>query len=98
MELRDVFVASVALTIGGMMVYTSVLNEGWCFQMKIARVIEESKGRDKARTFIGAIGSLMMLLGLYILITPWLASNWFQSDNHRGLRTDVLSPIAANAD
>ena len=41
MELRDLFVAAVALTLGGMMLYTAALNEGWCFQMKVARMIED---------------------------------------------------------
>jgi hypothetical protein len=70
MEIRDLFVAAVALTIGGIMIYAAILNEGWCFQMKIARAIAESKGRDKARSFIGSVGSLMVLIGLYLLLAP----------------------------
>ncbi len=62
------------------MIYSSILDQGWCLQMKIARVIEEAKGRSKARTFVGSVGSLMVLIGLYLL----LASSFlplFQSGN-----------------
>ena len=98
MELRDLFVATVAMTIGGMMVYTSILNEGWCFQMKVARVIAETKGRENARTFIGAVGTIMLLLGLYIVLVPLIASNWLNWDQSRGFRTPNVQPIVANAD
>lgn len=98
MEIRDLFVATVAITIGAMMLYTSILNEGWCFEMRIARAIEESRGREKARTFIGAAGSIVMALGLYILIAPWLASNLFHSHNDSSTGTELPSPVAVNAE
>ena len=83
MELRDLFVATVALTLGGMMLYTAALNEGWCFQMKVARMIEESKGRAKARTFVGSIGTLMVVVGLYLLFAPVFAAKIFQTLDNR---------------
>lgn len=98
MELRDLFVATVAMTIGGMMVYTSILNEGWCFQMKIARVIAETKGRDQARTFIGGVGTFVLLLGLYILIAPLIASSWLQWDQSGSSRIPHAQPVVANVD
>ena len=98
MELRDLFVATVAMTIGGMMLYTSILNEGWCFQMKVARVIAETKGRDKARTFIGCVGTFMLLLGLYILIVPLTASNWLNWDESNNSRVPHAQPVVANAE
>lgn len=79
MEIRDLFVASVALTLGVIMVYSSILNQGWCFHLKVARVIEESKGRDKARTFVGTIGGVLVLVGLYLLLAA-LAFPMFQSN------------------
>jgi len=79
MEIRDLFVATVAITIGVIMLHASIWNQGWCFQMKVARVIEESKGRESARTFIGTVGTTMMLLGFYLLLAPWIASQLFQS-------------------
>lgn len=85
MDLRDLFVAAVALVLGGMMLYTAIVGQGWCFQMKIARIIEETRGRQQARTFIGSIGTLVMLLGLYLLLAPIIASSIFQS-------TDFESP------
>lgn len=98
MELRDLFVASVAMTIGGMMLYTSILNEGWCFQMKVARVIAETKGRAKARTFIGGVGAFMLLLGLYILVVPLIASSWLNWQESNGTRVPHTQPVMANAD
>ena len=98
MELRDLFVATVAMTIGSMMIYTSILNEGWCFQMKVARVIAETKGRDKARTFIGGVGTFMLLLGLYILIAPLTASSWLNWDESRNIRVPHAQPVVANAE
>jgi len=80
MEIRDLFVAVVALTIGGMMIYSSALDRGWCLEMKIARVIEESKGRASARSFMGWVGSLLVLIGLYLLLAPWGFSFFQKSD------------------
>lgn len=98
MDLRDFFVASVAITIGAMMIYTALLNEGWCFQMKIARVIEESRGRGKARSFIGTVGAAMLLLGLYILLAPWIASQWLQSSEIRFHESFNSQRVIANAE
>ncbi|MFK7767808.1 MAG: hypothetical protein AB8B55_11345 [Mariniblastus sp.] len=81
MDLRDFFVGSVAITLGAMMVYTAVVNQGWCLEMKIARVIAESKGQSKARTFVGSIGGLLLLLGIYIVTAPAIATQLFQSSN-----------------
>lgn len=97
MDLRDLFVASVAGTIGIMMIYASLLNEGWCFQMKVTRAIEESMGRQRARTFIGTVGASLTFIGLYLLLAPWVATQWFQSSDQN---TDFRSsqPVIANAD
>ena len=81
MEIRDLFVATVAMSLGGMMIYSSILNEGWCLQMKVARVIEESKGRAKARTIVGSAGSLLLLLGLYLMLAPTLFSLFQNEDD-----------------
>jgi len=86
------------MTIGGMMIYTSILNEGWCFQLKVARVIAETKGRDQARTFIGGLGTFVLLLGLYILIVPLIASSWIPWDQSRNSRVPHHQPVVANAD
>lgn len=82
MELRDLFVATVALVLGCMMLSASILDQGRFFQMKFARVIAESKGRMPARTFIGSIGSLMILIALYLILTPFTLAI-FQTDGNR---------------
>ncbi len=74
MEIRDLFVSMVAITIGVMMLYAALINRGWCFQMKIVRSVEEARNRQSARTFIGIVGMTMTLIGLYLLLAPWLAS------------------------
>ena len=95
MELRDLFVAAVALTLGGMMLYTAALNEGWCFQMKVARIIEKSMGRAKARTFVGSVGTLMVILGLYLLLAPVIAAKIFQTmDNRHANDREVLGKMS----
>lgn len=83
MEIRDLFVATVAIVIGGSMLYTAFLNEGWCFQMKVARMIAESKGHAKARTFVGSVGTFMIILGLYIVLAPMIATNFLHSLDQR---------------
>ena len=84
MDLRDIFVGSVAMALGVLMIYTALVNQGWCFQMKVARVIAESKGQAKARTFIGSVGALILLLGLYTLIAPMIATQILQTNDQRG--------------
>ena len=41
---RDLLVAFVAVGLGAMMVYSAILNEGWCFQMALARKVSERCG------------------------------------------------------
>ncbi len=82
MELRDLFVATVALVLGCMMLSTSILDQGWFFQMKIARIIAESKGRMHARTFVGSVGALMIAMGLYLILAPF-AWTFFQPTDDR---------------
>lgn len=78
MELRDLFVATVSLVLGGMMLYAAILDQGWCFQMTLARKIDETMGREKARTFIGSVGALLLLIGLYLIAAPLLAASLLQ--------------------
>ncbi len=47
MEIRDLFVAIVALILGGMMLHAAILDQGWCFRMSIARRIDEAMGANK---------------------------------------------------
>lgn len=100
MELRDLFVATVALVLGCMMLTTSILNDGWFFQMKIARAIAASKGRAQARTFLGSVGALMVLLGLYLIVAPY-AMTFFQANENRSgnrsLNTDPTKLAESNS-
>jgi Na+-translocating ferredoxin:NAD+ oxidoreductase RnfA subunit len=79
MEIRDLFVAIVAFILGGMMLHAAILDQGWCFRMSIARKIDEAMGREQARTFIGSIGTLLLLISLYLVLAPLVASSLFQS-------------------
>jgi hypothetical protein len=100
MELRDLFVATVALSLGAMMVYTAAFNEGWCFQLKVARMIEESKGRSKARTFVGSVGTLMIVVGLYLILAPVVATKLLQTMDNRSAQNsdDTRTMNLADAD
>ncbi len=71
---RDLLVAVVALGLGTMMVYSAILNEGWCFQMALARKVSERRGPRSARILIGSIGAFVILLGLNILFGPQLSN------------------------
>lgn len=92
MELRDLFVAIVALVLGCIMLYTSILDQGWFLQMKVARVIAKSKGRMQSRTFVGSVGALMIMIGLYLILAPF-ALTILQSNNDR---TTATSPSAGS--
>lgn len=76
---RDYFVALVAFGLGAMMLYSAILNEGWCFQMAMARKISKHSGHQSARIFIGSIGTFVILLGVYTLFGPQL-NNWISRD------------------
>lgn len=71
---RDYFVAFVAFGLGAMMLYSAILNEGWCFQMAMARKISKHGGHQSARIFIGSIGTFVILLGVYTLFGPQLSN------------------------
>jgi hypothetical protein len=71
MSERDLLVGVVAISLGAMMIYSAVINEGWCFQMALARKLEKHKGQSSARILIGGIGAFVTLLGAYILLTPY---------------------------
>jgi hypothetical protein len=74
MSERDLFVAVVALVLGVMMLYSAILNEGWCFQMAFARKISKHRGNESARYAIGSVGTLVIFLGMFTLIAPYLGS------------------------
>ncbi len=74
MSERDLFVAVVALVLGVMMVYSAILNEGWCFQMAFARKISKQRGNENARYAIGSVGTFVIFLGLFTLIAPYFGN------------------------
>ena len=80
MDLRDLFVALVAMSLGAMMLHAAIMDQGWCFQMRVARAIEDAKGRAKARSFVGTVGAAMILIGLYVLLAPILLVSAFQGE------------------
>ena len=67
---RDYLVAFVAFGLGAMMLYSAILNEGWCFQMAMARKVSKHAGHQSARIFIGSVGTFVILLGVYTLFGP----------------------------
>ena len=83
MDLRDLFVATVAIVLGGIMLYAAIVNQGWCFQMKVARVVAKSQGRDKARTMIGTVGMFLLLIGLYLVLAPSIIVSMMQKDSQQ---------------
>ena len=81
---RDYLVAFVAFGLGAMMLYSAILNEGWCFQMAMARKVSKHAGHQSARIFIGSVGTFVILLGVYTLFGPQinqLVTRSFNSDD-----------------
>ena len=81
MEIRDLFVATVALTIGCLLIHASIINKGWAFQMTIARAIAQAKGQAPARFFIGSVGTVMVLMGIYLILAPLRLSFLLPNEN-----------------
>lgn len=99
MDLRDIFVAFVAITLGGTMLYASIINEGWCFQMRIAQAIEDNRGRKQARTVIASAGTVIIFLGLYLLLSPMLIVSLFQQESRENnFQTVTGSAVFAEAE
>ena len=86
MELRDVFVATVAIVLGGIMLYAAILDRGWCFQLKITRIIADAQGRTKARQFIGFTGTSLIVMGIYIVFAPQIAKAFVPAGIDQGNR------------
>ncbi len=81
MNERDLLVGIVAVTLGAMMFYSAVVNEGWCFEMAMARKMEKHQGKNSARVLIGGIGAFVSLLGAYILLTPYQGIQFSPDDS-----------------
>jgi hypothetical protein len=71
---RDLLVASVACGLGLSMIQVALLNQGWWFENFLIRQIETNRGRAAARKALGLGGSIMILIGAWTMLAPWLKS------------------------
>lgn len=71
---RDLLVAFIALGLGFCMVSAAVMNHERAFQIRTPNYLSQTYGRHMARLIIGCIGTLVALLGVYILAKPLLAT------------------------
>ena len=72
MFLRDLVVAIIASGLGLSMIRVAAINQGWWFENFIVRNIEESRGRPAARKSLYVGGVLLILLGVWTAVSPWL--------------------------
>lgn len=72
MFLRDLLVATIALGLGLSMIRVAAINQGWWFENFIVRNIESNRGRAAARKSLYLSGALMVVIGVWTLVAPWL--------------------------
>ncbi len=79
MFFRDLLVASVACGLGLSMIQVALLNQGWWFENFLIRQIETNRGRTAARKTLGFGGSIMILIGAWTMLAPWLKNGESES-------------------
>jgi hypothetical protein len=87
---RDLLVAGVAVGLGCHMILAAVQDNEWCFQLHSARSLERSIGRTPARIVIGLVGTLVILMGVYIIFTP-LAGKFIRSKPNESAHPNLTS-------
>lgn len=54
------------------MIRVAAMNRGWWFENFIIRNIETNRGRAAAQKSLFISGALMVLIGVWTLVAPWL--------------------------
>lgn len=63
---RDLFVALVAIGLGLKIIYTVLCSSEKCFELSTVRMMERNFGRSNARLILICLGSLCVVMGIYI--------------------------------
>lgn len=70
MDERDLLVACISTGLGVTIIYAILFNPEWLFRLRTPRMFERNFGRDRAKLFLVSIGTILILLGTYLVIAP----------------------------
>ena len=90
---RDLFVALVAIGLGLNIIYTVICNSERCFQLSTVQMMERNFGRHNAKLMIIGLGSLCVVIGIYLAAQSSLRK--VSSNSGFGM---VPAPVAGNAE
>ena len=68
---RDLLVAIIAFVLGLLMISTAWMNYERAFEMRTPQFLSQSLGRSGARLVMGLVGMFIVLMGIYIMCTPF---------------------------
>ena len=68
MALQDVFVGTVAVSVGLLALTSAIGNWDWPYRLGMARRVESRFGRRGARIFYAILGALLVALGVAIAL------------------------------
>ena len=69
---RDLVVALVAIGLGVNIIYTVLYNSERCFQLSTVQMMERNFGRNNAMLIVIGLGSLCIVMGLYLIANSTL--------------------------
>ena len=64
---RDLFVAFVAIVLGGVIVWAGAVNHPLCFQIWLPKLLDRKFGRDRARFIVVLMGACAICVGGYLI-------------------------------
>ena len=91
---RDLVVALVAIGLGVNIIYTVLYNSERCFQLSTVQMMERNFGRNNAMLIVIGLGSLCIVMGLYLIANSTLRK---ATAANRGTGVSVM-PFAGIAD
>ena len=69
---RDLLVSFIAFALGFIMISSALMNYERAFEMRTPKFLSDTIGRQGARLVMGFVGLIVVLLGAYILCSPYL--------------------------
>ena len=65
---RDLLVGLIAIGLGGVLLVAAISNYQPAFEMRTPKFLAKRFGQTIARLIIGCVGTLVLLMGIYILL------------------------------
>lgn len=69
---RDLLVSIIAFILGLLIISSAWMNYERAFKMRTPQFLSETLGRTGARLVMGLVGMFIVLIGVYIILTPFL--------------------------